>query len=80
MQQKTLDNAVTAQSSIQSFISKQAFTNRAAMNIPLGNSNTINLVAFTLDIGNGTVGKNRTASSSKARMRRDKFSRNIWTA
>lgn len=78
MQQKSLDNAVTAQSSIQSFISKQAFTNRAAMNITLGNSNTINLVAFTMDIGNGTVGKNRTASS-KTKMRRDKLSRNLWS-
>ncbi|CAG8976815.1 hypothetical protein HYALB_00009079 [Hymenoscyphus albidus] len=84
MQQKNLDNAVTAQSSIQSFISKTTYTNQAAMNIELGNNNTINLVAFTVNVGNGAVGRNRSTSSTsltsvQSRRKRDQVGQKVRT-
>ncbi|KAH8686145.1 hypothetical protein BGZ60DRAFT_523403 [Tricladium varicosporioides] len=75
LQQETLDSAVAAQSALQKFFDPLSFTNRAAMNISLGNGNTINLVGFTLDVGNGTIGKN---SSTKARRAIPRRSSNIW--
>jgi len=68
LQQDALENAITAQSSLQTWFKGQSYTNQAAMNISLGHGNVVNLLAFQVDTGNGTVGaKNASLSYSKAR-------------
>jgi len=56
LQQEDVDAAVSAQSHLQHFFSLESFTNAAASNISLGGVNMINLLGFTIDVGNGTVG------------------------
>jgi len=65
LQQEQLDSAVTAQSSLQHFFSLQTPMNKAARNISLGNSNTINLLDFSLNLGNGTVGSYNSSLASR---------------
>jgi hypothetical protein len=83
LQQEQLNNAVNAQSAIQAFFDASAFTNRAAMNVSLGNGNTINLVNFSLDLGdgNGSVGSNTTTTTTTT-SRRSVHRRNryLWTS
>lgn len=56
LQQAQLDAAVSAQSSLQHFFSSQTSTNSEAANIDLGNANTANLIDFSINLGNGSVG------------------------
>jgi hypothetical protein len=66
LQQENLDNAVTAQGALQHFFSLESFENMAAVNVSLGNGNNANLLAFSLNLGNGSVGTpNVTAMSTK---------------
>jgi hypothetical protein len=66
LQQENLDNAITAQSALQHFFSLESFENMAAVNVSLGNGNNANLLAFSLNLGNGTVGApNATAMATK---------------
>jgi len=65
LQQEQLDNAVSAQTALQKFFSAESFTNRAAMNVSLGNSNSVNLVTFAVDVGNGTVGARNNSLSKR---------------
>ncbi|KAE8440745.1 hypothetical protein EG329_006624 [Mollisiaceae sp. DMI_Dod_QoI] len=68
LQQEQLDAAITAQSTLQHFFSVQAFTNMAAQNVSVGNGNLVDLLSFTVDVGDGSVGgKNHSAVSSKMR-------------
>jgi len=57
LQQETLDSAVTAQSALQRFFSSDTTTDAAAQNVNIGNGNTVNLVAFSVHLGNGSVGR-----------------------
>lgn len=57
LQQENLDNAVSAQGQLQKFFNQQSSENLAAMNLSMGGGNTINLVEFKVDLGNGTVGQ-----------------------
>jgi len=62
LQQENLDNAVTAQGQLQKFFNQESFENLAAMNVSMGGGNTVNLVEFKLDLGNGTVGEKNTVT------------------
>ncbi|KAA8569909.1 hypothetical protein EYC84_002249 [Monilinia fructicola] len=62
LQQENLDNAVTAQGQLQKFFNQQSFENLAAMNVSMGGGNSVNLVEFKLDLGNGTVGQKNTVT------------------
>ncbi|RDW61357.1 hypothetical protein BP5796_11249 [Coleophoma crateriformis] len=62
LQQESVDNAISAQSALQSFLSLTSPSIAAAANLSIGNSNTINLNNFKIDVGNGTVGSNNVAS------------------
>ncbi|KAF8859956.1 hypothetical protein BDZ45DRAFT_704061 [Acephala macrosclerotiorum] len=64
LQQEQFDAAVTAQSGLQKFFSLQSFTNMAAANVSLGNGNVVDLLAFTVNAGNGTVGSKNVSSVS----------------
>ncbi|KAI8957558.1 hypothetical protein F5Y11DRAFT_82515 [Daldinia sp. FL1419] len=63
-QEKTLSDAVTAQSSVQTFFTDvEAGRNTSScvmmeqgMNVTLGGGNTIDLVNLSIDIGNGRIG------------------------
>lgn len=65
LQQEQLDSAVSAQSALQKFFAPDSFNNNAAMNISLGNGNSINLVSFSVEVGNGTVGAKSSSSSRR---------------
>ncbi|KAK0111015.1 hypothetical protein ONS95_001395 [Cadophora gregata] len=68
LQEDDLENAITAQSSLQTWFKGQSYTNQAAMNVSLGHGNVVNLLAFQVDTGNGTVGsKNASLAYGKAR-------------
>ena len=58
LQQEEIDAAVSAQSALQKFFSGtgQGFTNQAAGNVSLGGGNTVDLLDFAVDLGNGSVG------------------------
>jgi hypothetical protein len=44
----------------------ESFENMAAVNVSLGNGNNANLLAFSLNLGNGSVGApNATAMATK---------------
>lgn len=62
LQQESLNNAITAQTQLQKFFNQQSFENLAAMNVSMGSGNSINLVEFRVDLGNGTVGQKNTAT------------------
>lgn len=68
LQQENLSNAATAQTDIQSFLSSSGASNAAAQNISIGNGNTLDLVNFAVDVGNGTIGA-LTSTASKRRRR-----------
>lgn len=76
LQQEQLDAAVTAQSSLQHFFSLESFDNQAAQNLSLGNGNTVNLLDFSVDLGNGSVGS--TNASVTKRSLTGRRSVNLW--
>jgi hypothetical protein len=65
LQQDSLDSAVTAQTQLQKFFSTDSTTNSAASNFSIGSDITVNMVSFSLDLGNGTVGGTGQTLSSK---------------
>ncbi|TVY19137.1 hypothetical protein LARI1_G004866 [Lachnellula arida] len=75
LQQEQLENAESAQTALQRFfMESDTFTTNAAMNVSLGNGNTVNLLGFTVNVGNGTVG-----TKNGSRRRRDVGrSANLW--
>ena len=77
LQQEELDAAVSAQTSLQHFFSLESFTNKAAQNVSLGNGNTANLLDFSVNLGNGSVGS-ANASVTK-RSLTGRRSVNLWT-
>ncbi|KAI9642514.1 hypothetical protein NHQ30_009319 [Ciborinia camelliae] len=64
LQQKNLDNAVTAQGQLQKFFNQESFENLAAMNLSVGAGNTVNLLEYKVDLGNGTVGQKNMVPTS----------------
>lgn len=62
LQQDTLDQASTAQSTLQTFFNSAAITIDKASNISLSNGNSIDLVNFHIDAGTGLVGSRTTST------------------
>lgn len=72
LQEKSVDNAISAQSTLQRLFSKvtQGKTQKAsqvteaqAFNFDLGNGNTINLVDLSVNVGRGPIGRKRDKTS-----------------
>ncbi|KAH9212786.1 hypothetical protein DL95DRAFT_410851 [Leptodontidium sp. 2 PMI_412] len=72
LQEDALENAISAQSTLQAWFKGQTYTNQAAMNVSLGNGNEVNLLAFQVNVGNGTVGAKNTSLPAKAKREIDK--------
>jgi hypothetical protein len=77
LQQEQLDSAVTAQSSLQHFFSLESFDNKAAQNLSLGNGNTANLLDFSVDLGNGSVGSANASMTKRSLSGRRSI--NLWS-
>jgi hypothetical protein len=81
LQEDGLSDASQAQSALQRFFTNAgpslargqiASTNEAASNLDLGNGNSVNLVNFNVNIGNGTVGSRPSRRSLQLHhLRRD---------
>jgi hypothetical protein len=78
LQQETLDSAESAQSSLQHFFSLESFTNMAAQNVSLGNGNTANLLDFSINLGNGSVGSANASVTKRSLTGRRSI--NLWSA
>ena len=70
LQQEDLTSATKAQSALQKVFSQESFTTAAAQNVSMGGQNSVDLVNFTLDVGNGTVGGGTNGTTVTAKMRR----------
>ncbi|PQE13551.1 Epidermal growth factor- type 3 protein [Rutstroemia sp. NJR-2017a WRK4] len=55
LQEEALDSAIAAQSALQKFFSQMSFENLAALNVSMGQGNSVNLVEGRVVLGNGTV-------------------------
>lgn len=62
LQQDTLNDASTAQSTLQTFFGSSTNTIAKASNISLSNGNSIDLVNFHIDAGTGLVGSKTTSA------------------
>jgi len=71
LQQQNLSTATTAQIDLQQFLSMTGATTSAAQNVSLSNGNSIDLINFAVNVGNGNVGALMSTASKKARIRRD---------
>lgn len=70
LQQESLDDAVDAQTSLQSFFSVDSFTNRAAQNVSLGNGNSADLIDLIVNLGvKAPVAVNSTSARKERRGR-----------
>lgn len=69
LQQEQIDAAVSAQSALQRFFSGagQGFTNQAASNVSLGGGNSVDLLDFAVDLGNGSVGAANSGAQGEKR-------------
>ena len=56
LQQEDIDSAVEAQSELQHVFSLDDLSNEAAKNLSIGGGNTVDLVKYRLNLGNGTEG------------------------
>jgi hypothetical protein len=54
LQQEDIDNAVTAQGQLQHAFSLNDLSNKVARNMSIGAGNTVDLLTFTINLGNGT--------------------------
>jgi hypothetical protein len=54
LQQEDIDNAVTAQGQLQHAFSLNDLSNKVARNLSIGAGNTVDLLTFTINLGNGT--------------------------
>jgi hypothetical protein len=77
LQQEALDSAVAAQTNLQHFFSLESFTNKAAENISLGNGNSANLLDFSVNLGNGSVGSANASTTKRSLTGRRSI--NLWT-
>ncbi|KAE9372639.1 hypothetical protein N431DRAFT_505000 [Stipitochalara longipes BDJ] len=75
LQQEDIDNAVTAQSELQHLFALNDLSNTVARNISIGGGNTVDLLRFSINLGNGTVGTLNNTVSRRAIMGR---SANLW--
>ncbi|TVY35818.1 hypothetical protein LOCC1_G008853 [Lachnellula occidentalis] len=77
LQQEQLENAESAQTALQKFFSQpDTFTTNAAANVSLGSGNTVNLLAFTVNVGNGTLGTKNVERRNDVGRR----SANLWSS
>jgi hypothetical protein len=78
LQQEEIDAAVTAQGALQHVFSLEDLNNREAMNISIGGGNSVDLIDFSINLGNGSVGYlNNSTLSRRAIVRR---SMHLWYA
>jgi hypothetical protein len=75
LQQEDIDNAVTAQSELQHAFSLDELSNKAARNVSIGAGNTVDLISFSINLGNGTVGTLNSSVTRRAVLGR---SANLW--
>lgn len=66
LQEDTLDDATTAQSTLQMFFASTTTTIHSASNISLSSGSSIDLVNFRIDTGMGPVGSMSSTSSKRA--------------
>ncbi|KAL2065877.1 hypothetical protein VTL71DRAFT_3547 [Oculimacula yallundae] len=65
LQQDALENAITAQSTLQTlFQRQQGFTNQAATNVSIGHGNVVNFAAFQVAVGGAGFVGGRNSSLS----------------
>jgi hypothetical protein len=75
LQQEQLESAESAQTALQKFFTQvDTFTTNAAMNVSLGSGNSVNLLSFSVDVGNGSEG----AKNNSRRRDLEKRSANLW--
>jgi hypothetical protein len=70
LQQEDIDSAIGAQSALQHVFSLNNLSNKLAANLSLGGGNSIDLLGFSLDLGNGSVGWLNGSASKRAMPRR----------
>lgn len=70
LQQESLANAEDAQVALEKVFTANTITDEAARNVSLSNGNSINLVGFSVDVGNGTVGTRSNSISRRFHARR----------
>jgi hypothetical protein len=56
LQQEDINAAISAQSALQHVFSLDDLSNHVAANISIGGGNTVNLLGFAVDVGNGSMG------------------------
>jgi len=77
LQQESLDSAITAQSNLQRSFSLASLTNAVAQNVSMGNGNFANLLDFSVDLGNGSVGSANASMTRRSLTGRRSI--NLWT-
>jgi len=65
LQQDEVESAITAQTALQHFFSLESFQNQAAQNLSLGNGNSVNLLDFSINLGNGSVGSSNASVTKR---------------
>jgi hypothetical protein len=78
LQQEDIDNAVTAQSELQHVFGQDGLSVGAARNLSIGGGNTVDLVEYRLNLGNGTEGGLNSTLSRRAILGRS-ANVNLWT-
>jgi len=68
LQQQEINAAVAAQGALQHVFSLEDIDNREAMNISIGGGNSVDLIDFSLNLGNGSVGYLNSTVSRRAIM------------
>lgn len=66
LQQETMDAAVTAQSELQHVFELDDLSNSVARNLSIGGGNSVDLVAYSLSVGNGDLGSLNSTLSRRA--------------
>jgi hypothetical protein len=68
LQQQEINAAVAAQGALQHVFSLEDMDNREAMNISIGGGSSVDLIDFSLNLGNGSVGYLNSTVSRRAIM------------
>jgi hypothetical protein len=76
LQQEDIDNAVLAQSQLQHAFSLNDLSNKVARNVSIGAGNTVDLLTFTINLGNGTQWGSNGSVTRRAILGR---SANLWS-
>lgn len=66
LQQEDVNSAINAQSALQHVFSLEDLSNNVAANLSIGGGNTVDLVGFRVDLGNGSEGGLNSSVSRRA--------------